>query len=90
MAAPGAPWPMAPDDAAFLHGIFAFNYSALVSLGLSASALTGLPYALPKLAEGVANQLFLDDSDAWLSDYLAFDEPEFSSEWTPQPEASFK
>jgi len=69
--------PKRPDDAAVLHGLFAFNYSALVSLGLSASALTGLPYALPRLAKGVADQLFLDNKEEWIEDYLAYDEPEF-------------
>lgn len=48
-------------DGAGLHGLFAFNYSALVSLGLSASALSGLHNALPRLVRGVADQLFLDD-----------------------------
>ena len=38
-----------------------FNYAALASLGLSAAALSGFRYALPRLVEGVATQLFLDD-----------------------------
>jgi hypothetical protein len=38
-----------PADAPRLHGLFAFNYSALISLGLSASALSGLKHALPRL-----------------------------------------
>lgn len=75
--------PLTADDAELIHGLFAFNYSALVSLGLSASAITGLPYALPRLAQGVANQLFLDDKVEWTKAYQAFDEPEFVSEWTP-------
>ena len=64
-----------------LHGLFAFNYSALISLGLSASALSGLKYAIPRLVEGVANQLFLDDEAAMLDDYLTYDEVEFTAEW---------
>ncbi|TZG27855.1 FAD/NAD(P)-binding protein [Sphingomonas montanisoli] len=67
-----------------LHGLFAFNYSGLISLGLSASALSGLKYAIPRLVEGVANQLFLDDQEAALTDYLAYDEPEFVSTWEPR------
>ena len=31
-----------PGSAPFLKGVFAYNYSALASLGLSASALSGL------------------------------------------------
>lgn len=64
-------------DAARLHGVFAFNYSALISLGISAAALSGLKYAIPRLVAGVANQLFRDEQDAIIADYLAYDEPEF-------------
>ena len=66
-----------------LHGLFAFNYSALISLGLSASAISGLKYAIPKLVKGVIEQLFLDDRDAMLGDYYAYAEPEFVGEWPP-------
>jgi hypothetical protein len=70
-------------DAPLLHGLFAFNYSALISLGLSASALSGLKHALPRLVAGVADQLFLDTSRDMLDAYHAFDEVEFTSGWTP-------
>lgn len=71
-------------DAGALHGLFAFNYSALISLGLSAAALSGLKAALPRLVQGVADQLFLDDRDVLLADFLAYDEPEFHGE-APAP-----
>lgn len=60
-----------------LHGLFAFNYSALISLGLSAAALSGLKYAIPRLVEGVARQIFLDDQADILAAYEAYDELEF-------------
>lgn len=63
-----------------LHGLFAFNYSALISLGLSAAALSGLKYAIPRLVEGVAKQLFLDDRDAILAAYEAYAEVEFTAD----------
>ncbi|AJP71107.1 FAD/NAD(P)-binding protein [Sphingomonas hengshuiensis] len=66
-----------------LHGLFAFNYSALISLGLSASAISGLKHALPRLVGGVADQLFLDDKAEILADFHAFAEPEFTVEWPP-------
>jgi hypothetical protein len=71
-------------DGAPLHGLFAFNYSALVSLGLSASALSGLHNALPRLIKGVADQLFLDDRDVLVEDFLAYDEHEFLGQWPQQ------
>jgi len=69
--------PRGPGDEAALHGLFAFNYSALISLGLSAAALSGLKHALPRLVSAVADQLFVDDKDAILAGYHAFDEIEF-------------
>lgn len=77
-----------PQGAAKLHGLFAFNYSGLISLGLSASALSGLKYAIPKVVEGVANQLFVDDKDAALDDYLSYAEPEFVASWPLKVDAA--
>lgn len=73
--------PRDPADADLLHGLFAFNYSALASIGLSASALSGLRHALPRLAKGVADQLFLDEAPAMVDAFLAFDEVEFVATW---------
>jgi hypothetical protein len=64
-----------------LHGLFAFNYSALASLGLSASALSGMKFALPRLVSAITGQLFGDDQDAVLADYYAYDTPEFQAAW---------
>ena len=56
---------------------FVFNYSALVSLGLSAAALSGLKFAAPRVAAGITRQLFADDSEEIFSDFLAYAEEEF-------------
>ena len=80
--------PRDPADAPALHGLFAFNYAALVSLGLSASALSGLRTALPRIVKGITDQLFLDDREALVADLLAYDEPEFVGEWPRTLEAS--
>ena len=76
--------PKTPTDAEAIYGLYSFNYSALVSLGLSASAISGLRYALPRLAGAIADQLFKDNKAQWLEDYRAYDEPEFVSEWKPE------
>lgn len=68
--------PRDPEDAGQLRGLFAFSYAAFVSLGLSAAALSGLKHALPRLVNGVLDQLFADDQAAILERYLAYDEPE--------------
>jgi hypothetical protein len=41
-----------PGTAPWLSGLFAYNYSALPSLGLSGSALSGMKAAMPKLISG--------------------------------------
>jgi len=69
--------PREAEAAGRLHGLFAFNYSALVSLGLSAAALSGLKFAAPKLVAGITRQLFRDDVEEILTDFLAYAEEEF-------------
>jgi hypothetical protein len=49
----------------------------LVSLGLSAAALSGMKFAAPKLVAGITRQLFCDDQDEILTDFLAYAEEEF-------------
>ncbi|MBP3039221.1 NAD(P)/FAD-dependent oxidoreductase [Bacillaceae bacterium Marseille-Q3522] len=64
-----------------LHGLFAFNYSALISCGLSASALSGMRFAIPKLISAVSDQLFLDDRREILKNFYNYREEEFSGRW---------
>lgn len=72
--------PRDAEAAAALHGLFVFNYSALASLGLSASALSGLKLALPRLVTGLVEQLFLDMQDRLIGDYLGYADVEFSAQ----------
>ena len=70
-----------------LYGLFAFNYSALASLGLTAAALSGMAFALPKLVTAVTTQLFLDDRETILDGFFNYAEPEFVSAWQAPPAA---
>ncbi|MGG6309670.1 NAD(P)-binding domain-containing protein [Paenibacillus macerans] len=72
-----------PEGRKLLHGLFVFNYSALASNGLSASAISGTRNAIPKLVAGIADQLFTDDKTAILDGYFNYDIPEFIGEWRP-------
>ncbi|REJ19228.1 MAG: monooxygenase [Bacillaceae bacterium] len=65
-----------------LYGIFAFNYSGLISCGITAAALSGLKYGIRKLVSEVADQLFLDDREKILKDFYSYNEIEFVGEWT--------
>ncbi|HWO96579.1 MAG TPA: NAD(P)/FAD-dependent oxidoreductase [Bacillus sp. (in: firmicutes)] len=69
-------------DKKYLHGLFAFNYSALVSCGISTSGLSGMRFGIPKLVSAVADQLFLDDHKEILKNFFAYNEAEFVGEWT--------
>lgn len=69
-----------------VHGIFTFNYSALISCGISASALSGMKWGIPKLVAAVADQLFLDDREDILEKFFAYREVEFVGEWTDKKE----
>ncbi|MCM3599864.1 NAD(P)/FAD-dependent oxidoreductase [Robertmurraya korlensis] len=69
------------DGKKLLHGLFAFNYSALVSCGISASALSGMKYGIPKLVSAVADQLFLDDQEEILTNFFNYKVVEFTGNW---------
>lgn len=64
-----------------LHGLFAFNYSVMVSCGLSASAISGMRFAIPRLVSSIADQLFMDDRETILRNFYAYDDAEFVGEW---------
>jgi len=65
-----------------LHGLFTFNYAALISCGISASALSGMKYGIPKIVSAIADQLFLDHQEDILKSFFAYNEVEFTGEWT--------
>ncbi|MBT2655664.1 NAD(P)/FAD-dependent oxidoreductase [Bacillus sp. ISL-18] len=69
-----------------LYGLFAFNYSALISCGILASALSGMRFGIPKLVSEVANQLFLDNQKEILDEYFNYQEHEFIADLTTTEE----
>ena len=73
--------PKSDNGAGRIYGLFAYNYSALASLGLSAAALSGMKFALPRLVAGITRQLFADDADKILGEYFAYNEEEFIGQW---------
>lgn len=72
--------------AELLHGLYAFNYSGMISCGLSASALSGMKYSLPLITAAVADELFADTREAYLEDYFTYDTPEFFGKWPKKTE----
>lgn len=70
-----------------LHGLYTYNYSALISCGLSASALSGMRYGIPRIVSAIADELFLDDKEAILHDFFTYNEEEFVGNWSKAKEA---
>ncbi|MFC4321773.1 flavin-containing monooxygenase [Litchfieldia salsa] len=64
-----------------LHGLFAFNYSALITCGIAASALSGMKFGIPKLVSAIADQLLLDDREKILNNFFEYNEVEFVGTW---------
>nr|WP_239530139.1 NAD(P)/FAD-dependent oxidoreductase [Sporolactobacillus spathodeae] len=63
-----------------LRGIFSFTYAAMVSCGLSASALSAMKYSLPRVVRAITDQLFEDDKNSYLNSYFTYDVPEFQGQ----------
>lgn len=65
-----------------LHGIYTYNYSALISCGIVASALSGMRFGLQRLVSAIADQLFKDDQKQILDGYFSYKEAEFIADLT--------
>jgi len=63
-------------EAPYLSRIFNFNYSALVSMGLSASAISGFRYSVPRVVRGITRSLFLEDVEETYTQFSEYSEPE--------------
>ena len=65
-----------PGTAPWLAHVFAFNFSAFVSMGPVATSITGHRYGVPRLVRGITRSLFLEQADAVLPSLRGFAEPE--------------
>lgn len=57
-----------------LRRVFAFNASAMVSMGPHSTAVSGLKYAIPRLLRGITRSLMLEQESAVVADLKAYDE----------------
>ena len=57
-----------PQADAFLKNIHNFTYGATLSMGLSASSISGMKYGIPRLVSAVVGALFREDSAYHLGD----------------------
>jgi cation diffusion facilitator CzcD-associated flavoprotein CzcO len=78
-----------PGTAPWLAHIFAFNFSAFVSMGPVATSITGHRYGVPRVVRGMSRSLFLEQTEGLLPSLRAFDEPEIdpaaATMYSPMP-----
>jgi cation diffusion facilitator CzcD-associated flavoprotein CzcO len=59
---------------AFLKNIYNFTYGATLSMGLSASSISGMKYGIPRLVAAVVGALFREDSAYHLNELQNYSE----------------
>jgi cation diffusion facilitator CzcD-associated flavoprotein CzcO len=65
-----------PETAPFLAHIYAFNFSAMLSMGPVSTSITGQRFGAPRVVRGISRSLFLEQADGLLASLRAFSEPE--------------
>jgi cation diffusion facilitator CzcD-associated flavoprotein CzcO len=68
-----------PGSAPFLGRLHNFTFGAMPSLGLTGAAIPGMKYGLRRLVNGLARDLFREDSAAYYQDLLTYAAPELET-----------
>jgi cation diffusion facilitator CzcD-associated flavoprotein CzcO len=61
-------------DAETLSRIYAFNFSAIVSMGPHSTSVSGHKYSVPRVVRGLTGSIMLEQENALMSDLVAYDE----------------
>ena len=73
-----------PGAAPFLSRVHNFTYGATLSMGLSASSISGMKYGLPRLIQGVVGDLFREDANYHFQNLLAYAEEDITTLQLPE------
>lgn len=76
-----------PGAAPHLSRIHNFTYGATLSMGLSASSISGMKYGLPRLIQGVVGDLFREDASHHFQSLLAYAEEEITTLQLPEDQS---
>jgi cation diffusion facilitator CzcD-associated flavoprotein CzcO len=68
-----------PGTAPFLGRLHNFTFGAMPSLGLTGAAIPGIKYGVRRLVNGLARDLFREDSAVYYKDLLAYAVPELET-----------
>lgn len=72
--------PKNPGEAPYLKNLHCFNYGATMSHGLLSSDIPAISIGGKRLAEGIAADFFVQDSDIYLEDLKQFQNEDFDQE----------
>lgn len=61
-------------DEETLRRIFAFNFSAIVSMGPHSTSVSGHKYSVPRVLRGLTRSIMLEQERALMLDLMAYDE----------------
>lgn len=67
-----------------LELIHNFTYGATLSMGLSASSISGMRYGVPRLVRGIVNRFYNEDFDHHYNTLLAYDDLEITNIGLPE------
>jgi cation diffusion facilitator CzcD-associated flavoprotein CzcO len=68
-----------PGTAPYLGRLHNFTFGAMPSLGLTGAAIPGMKYGVRRLVNGLARDLFREDSAEYYRELLAYAEPELET-----------
>jgi cation diffusion facilitator CzcD-associated flavoprotein CzcO len=68
-----------PGTAPFLGRLHNFTFGAMLSLGLTGAAIPGIKYGVRRLVNGLARDLFREDSATYYQDLLTYRVPELET-----------
>jgi FAD-dependent urate hydroxylase len=68
-----------PGTAPFLGRLHNFTLGAMLSLGVTGAAITGMRYGVRRLVHGLSRDLFREDAAAYYRDLLAYAVPELQT-----------
>jgi hypothetical protein len=68
-----------PGGAPFLARLHNFTFGAMVSLGLTGAAIPGIKYGVRRLVQGLARDLFREDSAKYYEQLLSYATPELKT-----------
>ena len=71
-------------DAPWLSRLYHFAQGARVSMGITGHQLSGLPAGVERLVWGIGRDVFVENGDAIMDDFFAYDTPELTN-IGPQP-----